>query len=54
MIDAQSTPQLVDGMVIEDGTIYGALVGFLPMPMAAASALIGHDADTGIGDCIRE
>lgn len=46
LIDLRGTPDLDDGMVIEEGVLPGALAGMLPSSFAAGSKLIGRDTDT--------
>lgn len=58
IIDARGTAKLEDGFVIEEGSIPGALGGFMPAMLAVASRLVGKDTDLGgggdVGDLVRE
>lgn len=54
IIDLRDKPELLDGFVIEEGSIAGAFAGFLPKLFAIASAKMGVDTDAGILDMIRE
>jgi cholesterol oxidase len=54
IIDLRNQPRLEDGMVIEEGSVPGALGGFLPHALAAAAALVGRDTDAGLADALRE
>lgn len=54
IIDARQNANLEAGMVIEEGSIPGALSNFFPGAMGAAAAAIGEDTDEGWGDAIRE
>lgn len=47
LIDIRDTPDLKDGMVIEEGVLPGALASMLPATFAAGSKLIGFDTDKG-------
>ncbi|MBH8566602.1 GMC family oxidoreductase [Nostoc sp. CENA67] len=54
IIDMREQPQLDNGMVIEEGSIPGALAPFLPSAFATAGKLLGKDTDEGWGDRIKE
>lgn len=54
IIDARSTPEFEDGMVIEEGSVPGALKRFLPEIFGALSRLAGTDTDGGIRDWLQE
>ncbi len=43
-----------DGMVIEEGSVPGALASLLPPLFATAAETIGTDTDSGVADCIHE
>lgn len=54
LIDLRAKDNLMDGMVIEEGSIAGAFAGLLPPIFAVASALEGVDTDAGLKDLITE
>ncbi|MFN6572653.1 GMC family oxidoreductase [Dendronalium sp. ChiSLP03b] len=54
IIDMREQPRLDNGMVIEEGSIPGALAPFLPASFAAAGKVLGKDSDEGWGDRIKE
>lgn len=54
VIDNRDESELDQSMVIEEGSIPGALAGFLPRTMAAASRAVGVDTDSGLADRVRE
>jgi cholesterol oxidase len=54
VIDMRYQPELDQGMVIEEGSVPGALGPLLPPALAAAAKLIGQDTDTGVVDAIKE
>lgn len=54
IIDARGKPELDDGMVIEEGSIPGALSPILPAVFAAGAAAFGKDMDEGFLDYIGE
>jgi cholesterol oxidase len=54
IIDNREQPDLEQGMVIEEGSIPGALANFLPHSLAAASRAVGVDTDSGLQDRIQE
>ncbi|MGH9453190.1 MAG: alpha/beta fold hydrolase [Terriglobia bacterium] len=45
-IDMRDAPNLNDGMIIEEGSIPGALAGFLPAAFAASAAALGVNPST--------
>ena len=49
MMDLREQPRLEDGLVIEEGSIPGALAALLPLGLHTA-ALAGHDTDSGVLD----
>ena len=53
-IDDRDQVDLDQGMVIEEGSIPGALANFLPHSMAAAARIAGVDTDPGLQDRIKE
>lgn len=54
IIDLRHQPQLQDGMVIEEGSIPGAVSALLPASFAEAAKLIGKDTDGGLKDFLQE
>lgn len=54
MIDDRATPDVNQGLIMEEGSLPGALSSILPGLMASASGLIGEDADGGIADEMKE
>lgn len=54
VIDTRDTARAEDGMVIEDGSIPGALGGFLPTAFATVAPLLGQDTDSGLLDGLSE
>jgi cholesterol oxidase len=52
VIDLRHQPDLQDGMVIEEGSLPGAISAFLPPAFAAAAKLTGKDTDKG--DFVQE
>lgn len=54
IIDMRHQDKLEDGLVIEEGTLPGALAGMLPAAFAAAAKLVGKDTDEGFMDSVRE
>jgi cholesterol oxidase len=53
-IDAREQAQLNDGMVIEEGSLPGAMAALLPAAFAAAAELTGKDMDEGLLDRLCE
>ncbi len=54
IIDMREQPRLDNGMVIEEGSIPGALAHFLPETFATAGRVLGKDTDEGLGDRLKE
>jgi cholesterol oxidase len=54
IIDIREQPRLDNGMVIEEGSIPGALAHFLPETFATAGRVLGKDTDEGLGDRLKE
>ncbi len=54
IIDMREQPQLDNGMVIEEGSIPGALAPILAQTFATAAKLIGEDTDDGLRDRLKE
>lgn len=54
IIDNRADVELDEGMVIEEGSIPGALADFLPRSMAAVSRAVGVDTDPGLADRVKE
>jgi len=54
MIDLRDTDNLADGMIVEDGSLPGAMADLLPAAFATAAKMFGHDTDTGVADFIQE
>ena len=54
IIDARNKPELDSGLVIEEGAVPGALGPTLPAGLAAASAAVGVDTDSGLVDFVSE
>lgn len=54
IVDHREQSDLEEGMVIEEGSVPGALSNFFPGAMGAAANTVGVDTDTGWGDAIRE
>lgn len=53
IIDMRHQPNLRDGLVIEEGSIPGALAHFLPVGLSAAADLVGKDTDPGALDRLK-
>lgn len=53
-IDNREESELDQGMVIEEGSIPGALGDFLPRSLAAVARAIGIDTDAGLADRVKE
>lgn len=53
-IDKRDGSELDQGMVIEEGSIPGALATFLPHSLSAAARAVGVDTDPGLQDRIKE
>ncbi len=54
VIDAREQVQLDDGMVIEEGSLPGALAQLLPAALDSVAKLTGTDTDAGVIDRLRE
>jgi cholesterol oxidase len=54
VIDLRNQPKLEQGMIIEEGSIPGALASVLPLAMASAAKTTGIDTDRGVGDLVKE
>ena len=54
IIDARKKSDLDSGMVIEEGAVPGAFGATLPAGLAACSAAVGVDTDSGLVDFINE
>lgn len=53
-IDLRGAAQGEKGMIIEEGSIPGALAPLLPGVLATVAALVGKDTDHGLGDELKE
>jgi cholesterol oxidase len=54
IIDLRNTPKFEDGIVIEEGSIPGAIGALMPLALSNAALHIGKDTDTGVADAVRE
>ncbi len=54
VIDLRDTDNVEDGMVIEEGSLPGALAPTLPVAFSIAARLSGTDTDEGVMDRIKE
>ncbi len=54
IIDMRHQDNLDDGLVIEEGSLPGALSGVLPLAFSTASKLVGKDTDEGFVDSVQE
>jgi cholesterol oxidase len=54
IIDNRDQPDLEQGMIIEEGSIPGALADQLPLALVAVARASGIDTDPGLADRIRE
>lgn len=54
VIDLRERPELDDGMIIEEGSVTGALARFIPPFLAVAGRLVGKDTDRGLRDKLKE
>ncbi|MEM7553635.1 MAG: GMC family oxidoreductase N-terminal domain-containing protein [Cyanobacteria bacterium P01_A01_bin.84] len=54
IIDIRNQPRLNNSMVIEEGSIPGAISSVLPKTFATAAKLFGEDTDNGITDLVKE
>jgi cholesterol oxidase len=53
MIDMRGQTPLEDGMVIQEGSIPGALAGLLPVVLGSAVVLFGSGSDVGVAPSMR-
>ncbi len=53
-VDGRTQPALEAGMIIEEGSLPGAIAGILPLSFAIAAKMDGKDTDTGIVDFVKE
>lgn len=53
-VDARGKNPLEDGMIIEEGSLPGAIADFLPLSFALAAKFDGKDTDTGVADYVKE
>jgi len=54
VIDLRGTPDVKEGMVIEEGAIPGALGGIMPQAWADAACMLGTHTERGIAERVRE
>ena len=54
VIDTRDTPSLDDGMVIEEGSLPGALAPLLPGLLKSAATITGQDSDDQLIDNLKE
>lgn len=54
VIDLRERPELDEGMIIEEGSVTGALARFIPPFLAVAGRLVGKDTDRGLRDKLKE
>ena len=54
IIDIRNQPNLNDGMVVEEGSIPGAIAGLMPEALAAAATTAGRDTVTSLPDLIAQ
>ncbi len=54
IIDIREQPQLDHGMVIEEGSIPGAIAKFLPQIFKKVGKILGADTDSGFSDLTKE
>lgn len=54
IIDIRNQPKLTDGMVIEEGSVPGALATFFPEAMGLAAELVGKDTSKGFFHRMKE
>jgi len=54
VIDIRNQPKLEDGIIVEEGSIPGALAALLPAALESAGKAGGKDTDTGIFDLIQQ
>jgi cholesterol oxidase len=54
IVDIRNQPILNDGMVVEEGSIPGAIAGLMPAALAAAAATAGRDTVTSLPGLIAQ
>ena len=54
VIDVRDRPNLNDGMVIEEGSVPGALAGLFTPALTAAAHLVGNDTGNGMAHLVDE
>ncbi len=54
VVDLRNTPQVQDGMVIEEGSVPGAIADFMPLMLSSAAVLMGKDVSTNVADVVEE
>ncbi len=54
MIDDRNTDDLEQGLIMEEGSLPGALSSALPLALATASGVLGEDTDAGFVDSLQE
>ncbi|HEY2385264.1 MAG TPA: GMC oxidoreductase [Terriglobia bacterium] len=54
IIDLRNTPQVQDGIVIEEGSVPGGVADFMPLTLSSAAVLMGKDLSTNLADAVAE
>lgn len=54
VIDIRDTPDVEQGMVIEEGSVPGAMSAMLPATLFGVSRAVGRDTDRGMVDLVEE
>jgi cholesterol oxidase len=54
VIDMRNQPVLTDGMIVEEGSIPGALAGLIPAALETAAKAVGKDTATSMVDLIEQ
>ncbi|MGO9012365.1 MAG: alpha/beta fold hydrolase [Bryobacteraceae bacterium] len=54
VIDIRNQPKLEDGMIVEEGSVPGALAGLMPGALETAAKTAGKNTDTSLGDLIEQ
>ncbi|HUI57703.1 MAG TPA: alpha/beta fold hydrolase [Bryobacteraceae bacterium] len=54
VIDIRNQPKLEDGMIVEEGSVPGAIAGLLPEVMGEVAKTVGKDTDTHLPDLIGQ
>ena len=54
VIDIRNQPVLTDGMIVEEGSVPGALAGMIPAALEAGAKATGRDTDTSLADLIEQ